>query len=117
MSEKKSIPKEIRATVAAWFTSDYSGPQDLLRDPEYAVTSVTFSNCMDMAKHGWTLAGEADIVLRPLQEQQLIESKVDSLRKQKSKVLADAQAQATEIERQINTLLCLSFDQPTEAQP
>ena len=107
------IPKEIRATVPAWFASSFSGPDDLQRKPDEAVTSVTFCTS-DMTQCGWSRAGEAEIILRPLGEQQLLESKVESLRAQKTKVPAEAQAEATEIEGQIQQLLAISYDAPAE---
>lgn len=124
MSEKKPIPKEIRATVPVWFTSDYHGPDDLTGTPERAIDAVSFySTGIDPTTGelrrpaGWTLVGYADVVLRPLPERQLIDSKVEALRAQKAEVMAKAQAEVTDIDRKINTLLCLTFDQPTEVQP
>ena len=109
------IPAEIRATVKAWFTSSYHGPQSLLDKPEQAVTCVAFSNNMDMAGVGWSLAGEADIVLRPLPESELVDAKVDSLRKRKTAVMAQAQAEATAIEGQIQQLLAITYEAPEVA--
>lgn len=123
MNDKKPIPAEIRATVPVWFTGDYYGPQHLTGDPEQAIDALSFySTGIDpktgqlRRPAGWTLVGYADVVVRPLPEQQLVESKVEALRAQKAEVLAKAQAEATDIDRKINTLLCLTFEQPTEAQ-
>ena len=124
MIEKKPIPAEIRATVPVWFCGDHYGPQHLTGSPEDAIDAVSFySTGIDpktgelRRPAGWTLVGYADVVLRPLPEQQLVESKVEALRAQKADVLAKAQAEATDIDRKINTLLRLTFDEPTEVRP
>lgn len=119
---KKSIPAEIRGTVPVWFTSDLYGPQHLMSDPIEAINAVSF---YDPGMHhetgqtriptGWTLVGHADIVIRTVDEQQMVENKVESLRAKKNEVLAAAQAQATEIEGQIQRLLAISYDAPEVA--
>ncbi len=56
---------------------------------------------------GYMLIGHAEITVELLPQKKVTEHAVASLRKQKEKVIADAQAQATSIERQIQSLLAI----------
>ena len=105
-----TIPTEIKGTVKAWFTSrTLLGPQDLAeRPPERVLSSLGFYD-KDMTGAGWSLVGDADITIRLIPQEQMIDSKVDSLKKELEKVRADATARETEITAQINTLLAIGY--------
>lgn len=97
--------RTITATVDAWMPS-YRGPEDLQGDPRRAINSLAFAEC-DMSDMGWTRIGTADVALHIVDENQLIENKVESLRAEQTKTRADAQAKVTELERQIQQLLAI----------
>lgn len=62
------------------------------------------------ANDGYVFVGHAKIEIEFLPQKDVTASAVASLKKQKKKVLADAQAKATEIEQQIQSLLAITFD-------
>ncbi len=100
------------------FLSPYSGlgPHDL--KPGMNLSGLTFlhldSNLEYWKKDGYTLCGKAEVTFSPMAPEELITGKIDSLRAQKTKTLADAHAAANEIEKQINQLLTIGFDAPVE---
>lgn len=59
------------------------------------------------ADDGYLLVGNAEITVDLLPTKKVTEHAVASLRTQKEKVIADAQAAATSIERQIQSLLAI----------
>lgn len=60
-----------------------------------------------LSADGYVLVGHAEITVDLLPTKKVTEHAVASLRKQKEKVIADAQAAATSIERQIQSLLAI----------
>lgn len=58
---------------------------------------------------GWVLVGYADVTLHLSDEKELVAHKVDALQAKKRQVLAEASAEATRIDRQINTLLAIDY--------
>ncbi len=56
---------------------------------------------------GYMVVGRAEITIELLPTKKVTEHAVATLRKQKEKVMADAQAEATSIERQIQSLLAI----------
>ena len=99
--------RTITARTKAWFSSASDGPEDLQGDPLHAVNTLSFYGS-DMRNMGWTLVGEADITVHVVDEQELVANKVDALRAEKSKTLADAQMKATEIDSKIQKLLAIT---------
>lgn len=114
-------------TVPVFILRDSVGPEDLI-DHMSAVDSLSFcpSNIIPENGYaidswrvveqdglrirvpaGWTFAGLADVTLRLTDMNGLVAEKVESLRAKRVEVLAKAQAEATQIERQINTLLAI----------
>lgn len=58
----------------------------------------------------WIKVGTAEVVVTLDDDDTVRENLVDSLRKEKSKVLAEAQAKATQIEDRIQSLLAISWN-------
>lgn len=86
-------------------------PEILQRsDPVKVLDALSFSSLDSMENIGWTRVGIARIVVEIVDEQRIVANKVTSLRAEKVKVVADATAKATEIERRIQSLLALPFD-------
>jgi hypothetical protein len=99
--------KTIKATTKAWLPR-HASPEDLLGDSVRAVSAMTYSY-YEMQHHGWTLVGDAEITVSLVDEDQIILNKVDSLRAEKDKIIADAQVKANAIEGQIQNLLAIEF--------
>lgn len=105
------MPRTIIGKTKAYITGGTS-PEILTRDNpdgDAVVAEVVYSN-FDMTDCGWSLVGEAEIRLEVPDERQLVENKVESLRAERRKVLADAEAKATSLDRQIQTLLAISYE-------
>lgn len=103
------MTRTITGEITAWLTD--SGNPDVLRGkPEDALNVMAFSIYDSMEQHGWTRVGKATITVDVVDEKQLVENKVASLRTMKATVMAEATATATEIERKIQNLLAISYD-------
>ncbi len=98
----------VTATMKAWLP-EYSSlkPEDL--HTEKAVDSMVFSTC-DMRDSGWTYVGDATIKVNlVLTPDQLIASKIETLKAQQTKVRAEAQEQVNRLESMIQNLLAISY--------
>jgi hypothetical protein len=99
----------VTGKLKAWLP-DYSQltPDEL--HTEGAINSMVFSSC-DMRDSGWTYVGDAtitvDVILRP---EELIASKIETLKAQQTKVRAEAQERVNQIEGMIQNLLAISYD-------
>lgn len=111
VSEKHVGP--ITAEVQAWI-SPYSslGPEDI--KPGMRMGALTFIPIDDDSSYylreGYTRAGTAVITFTPLGTKEIISSKVESLRAQQTKAIADAQAKSTELEEKIQRLLAITYE-------
>jgi tRNA 2-selenouridine synthase SelU len=98
----------VTATLKAWLP-EYSSlkPEEL--HTEKAVNEMVFSLC-DMRGSGWTYVGDAtinvDLVLTP---DQLIASKIETLKAQQTKVRAEAYDRVNQLEAMIQNLLAISY--------
>ena len=113
-------PTIIRATVCAWLSSSY-GPQDLKGDPQRVVSNAVLyephggaNGKKDWQANGYVLIGEADVTLRLIDKKVMVEQKVESLRAEQGRVLAEAHARSVSIEADIQKLLAIEYT-PTEA--
>ena len=98
----------VTATMKAWLP-EYSSlkPEDL--HTEKAVDSMVFSTC-DMRDSGWTYVGDATIKVNlVLTPDQLIASKIETLKAQQTKIRAEAQEQVNRLESMIQNLLAISY--------
>ena len=99
-------PRTITAEVPAYLWSEFYGPQDLQQS---AAEVVSVLSLRDMrANQKYVLVGTANVTVELLDEDSIVANKIEALRAQKTQTLADAQAKATQIERQINELLALT---------
>lgn len=94
-------------TTKAYLTS-YHTPDEIT--PESAACALSFYN-FSSTPDGYTLVGEADITVRVVDAQKIIANKVEALKTEKARVLAEAQMKATDIEANIQKLLAISFDE------
>lgn len=61
---------------------------------------------------GWTIIGEAEIILHVVSKEELIANKVSALRQEVKKTTAEATRKVTQLEGQINDLLAIGFSAP-----
>lgn len=102
------MSKTFTGTVNVWL-SEYAGPDLFKCAPEQVVKGVFFAQS-DMSQHGYTFVGQATVTFTAPDERQLVQNKVESLKVEKRRVLADAQKKATELEEKIQTLLAISWE-------
>jgi len=76
---------------------------------EAALEAMVFSAC-NMQRSGWTHVGEAsitvEIILKP---EELIASKIETLRAQQTKLREEVQANLNRLEDMIQNLLAISY--------
>lgn len=101
--------RTVTGTTKVWLTEHALniGPKELA-DPR-VVSRLSYSDS-EMKSWGWTLIGTAEITLHLVGDREIVENRVDSLRAEQKKVVADAQKKSTEIERQIQTLLAIAYE-------
>ncbi len=63
-----------------------------------------------MTASGWTFAGEAEITLQLVDHKALVENKVEALKAEVKSIKAEATMKVTQIERQIQTLLAITYE-------
>lgn len=104
--------RTVEGTTKVWLTEHCGiGPEDIKSgDAAMLVRCVTFSS-HDMSNCGWTLVGEANVAITFVDGNQILNNKIDALRAEKQKTLADAQVKANELEAKIQKLLAISYDQ------
>lgn len=85
--------------------------QEWLRNPddEEVFKCLSFTN-LDMSDCGHTVVGEAQVTVTLPDHDTIIGNKVDALRAEKTRTLADAQLKATQIEGQIQSLLAITCE-------
>lgn len=98
----------VTATLKAWLPEHSClSPEDL--HTEKAIDSMVFSLC-DMRNSGWTYVGQAtiavDLILTP---EQLIASKIETLKAQQTKVRAEAYERVNQLESMIQNLLAITY--------
>lgn len=89
----------------AWISQYNSIAPDQIRT-EKGAASLYYSRA-DVSADGYTFAGAATITFDPLDRGALIDNKVASLREQAKSIRAEATAKVTQIEGQIQQLLCI----------
>ena len=104
--------RTIATTIKAWLPS-HTHIEYLNGTPDQAVSALAF-NPLDMTVAGWTLVGEADIAVRFVDNDALIQVQVSALEKQRAAILADAQQKINYINDRISKLSALTYE-PSEA--
>lgn len=64
------------------------------------------------AKDGYVMVGHAEITVELIDRKTMTAGAVQSLRAEKSRVLAEAQREATRIEERIQSLLAIEYEAP-----
>jgi hypothetical protein len=99
--------KTVTMKTKAWITQ-YSrvSPKDLI---EGRLNNLTF-HTGNMKDCGWTFVGEAEVSVQVPDEKTLIDNKVAALREEAKLIRAEATANVTRIEGQIQSLLAITCD-------
>lgn len=113
----------IKATVRAWLLRFYM-PNDLLGDPQQVISKLILyepsgeDDVRQWQQMGYIYVGEADVTLRMIDQQADIANKVDALRAEQTRTLADARARVTSIEANIQKLLAIDYEAtPPKGEP
>lgn len=96
----------ITGIITVQLSSAY-GPDDLEGDAESVINRMSFMNG-DMSKYGYVVVGSAEVTVTLLGKSEMIDSKVDALRKESAQIEAEACAKVTNIKRQIQQLLAIT---------
>jgi hypothetical protein len=99
--------KQIKSTLGVWLTSDIYGPDDLNQDPEKVARMLGYSP-LDMSACGWSKVGTAEVLITLDDTDQMLANKVDALRKEITKVRADAEIRAVQLETKVQQLLAIT---------
>jgi hypothetical protein len=99
---------KIIGTSKAWLPDhSHLSPEDMQGDK--AVESLAFCTA-DMRTSGWTYVGEAtitvDMILTP---NELVSSKIETLKTQQAKVRVEAQEKLNKLEDMIQNLLAITY--------
>lgn len=103
----------LKGTTPVFFVNDHRGPDDLV-DANKAIDSLSFTPwCRQpdgslRTPAGWTYVGEADVTLMLVDNDTLVANKVESLRAQRTKEVADSYARTVAIDAQIQQLLAIT---------
>lgn len=101
--------KTITGTIDAYLTEYcHLTPEDL-RGPKPGIVGQLSYSSHDMSGC-WVKVGTARIEVTLMQDDAIVTGAVAGLRAQQEKARADAEAKCTEIERQIQTLLAITFE-------
>lgn len=108
------MSKVIQGSLKAWLPDhSYLRPDQL--HTEAALNQLVFAS-QDMKSSGWTYVGDADIsVTLILTPDELIASKIETLKAQADKIKADAFVEVARLEDQIQQLLAINYTPPEEA--
>lgn len=117
-AERKIMSKVHKVTMLAWISGEmlqYYGADLQGGDPVAAVQACSFYLTPDDTterRKCWERShiclGRADITLVLDDEAKIVDAQITTLRAKKASVLAEAQNEATQIERQIQTLLAIT---------
>ena len=100
--------KKIIGATKAWLPDhSHLSPEDMQGDK--AVESLAFCTA-DMRTSGWTYVGEATITVDfMLTTEQMVASKIETLKTQQAKVRVEAQEKLNRLEDLIQNLLAITY--------
>lgn len=121
MDKIKTVETLKRTFTTEAFLTEYAGvtPQAIFKpDPDEANCRSVINGLSFYSKYpdggvpsGWTRVGVATITVEFLADPaQMVASKVESLRRKKTDILADAQRKVAEIDDDIQRLLAISYE-------
>lgn len=100
----------MKAKLVAYLTDQYT-TLDTIReqhktDPVMALGRMTYYK-PGMEEMGWIPVGTAEVTVSLVSQEGFVNSKIDTLQKQRQRVMAETQLKVNEIDQQIQELLCL----------
>lgn len=106
------MKRVIEGTIGVWSTpykGTEIGPQQIRQwEPKQLIENVALC-ANDMAPQ-WARLGTARIEITFDDDKEMVTNRVSALRVEKERTLAEAQKKATDIEREIQTLLAITYD-------
>ncbi len=102
------MPRTITAKIPAYLWSAFYGPQDLQQPDAQVLNVLTLRDVGNSP--AYIKVGTAYVTVQLIDEKSVIANKVEALKSEKQKTLADAQAKATHIESQIQQLLAITHE-------
>lgn len=107
-----NAPTVKKATTIAWVTSSHDLAHISEGDDESVINRIVLSSleAMGEGSNPWFRIGTAHVTLEMVDQKQMAVHAVEALRSEQQTVRADAERRANEIERQIQTLLAISYE-------
>ena len=96
---------QITAKTGAWLSAYRAAQNSDPHDSE----NMTFTTC-DMASEGWVKVGDAEITVTLRDKNEVTAGQVAVLREAKRRIQAEAEAQITQIDGRIQSLLALPME-------
>jgi hypothetical protein len=103
------MAKTITIKTTAWLLNGAS--PDCLKDRDN-VDGIGFAT-HDMSRCEWSAIGDAVITVEVTDGRGLIDNKVEALKAEKQRVIADAEMASRRIEQQIQNLLAITHEVPS----
>ena len=98
----------VTGTLKAWLPDHSSLSPDQIATPEALESLVFTKHCMRSA--GWTYEGDATITVDLiLSTQQLVASRIETLKAQQVKIRGEAQERVNELEKMVQNLLAITY--------
>jgi hypothetical protein len=98
------------AKIKAWLTNDWTSPEQLqLMDQMQLANTLSFGE-NDMTKHGWVVVGEATINVKLIDQKSMMENKIDALKAERNKAVADHVVLINGLDDKIQQLLAITYN-------
>ena len=98
---------KITGKTKVW-ASEFYGPADIKRDGAKCVQRLTYTDCdMSGSSCGYSLVGTAEITIDFVDEQIMVDNKIEALRAEVKSIKAKAEMEATALEGKIQQLLAI----------
>jgi len=102
------MSKVIEGKLTAWISSSsIIGPHNINDVDDTGLFTYTSSR-LDMAKHGYTKVGHAEVRLALADADTLVDSKIDALNAEIVQIEGAAEARVTQLKHQIQQLLAIT---------
>ena len=96
------MKRKLEGTCSAYLTSQYT------KIEHASITNLVYARS-DIDIPDWYEVGIAHITVELNDDKEIVNSQVESLKKQQKQVQAEAECKVNELQYQINSLLCLEY--------
>lgn len=103
-----AIPKTITGTIGAYLMSAFYGPEDLTRGDKAALGVMSFFS-HDYKGGDYVKVGTATITVELISQDEMLGNQIDSLKAEKTKLMAEHQKALTSIDSKIQQLLAITM--------